>query len=90
MAESAPLHELEPLFAEAATSIAASGSLEALERLRVKFLGRSSRLADIMRGLGGVPAGGGPAGGKRGEAVKAAGETQLGGRGGGGGGSGAP
>ena len=55
MAEPAPLHEIEPLFAEAATSIAGAGSLEALERLRVKFLGRSSRLADIMRGLGGLP-----------------------------------
>ena len=77
MAESAPLHELEPLFAEAATSIAASGSLEALERLRVKFLGRSSRLADIMRGLGGLPAEERSAVGKRANAFKSTVETQL-------------
>ena len=77
MAEPAPQPALEPLFAEAAASIGEAGSLEALERLRVKFLGRKSRLADIMRGLGGLPSEERVAVGKRANAFKSTVETQL-------------
>jgi phenylalanyl-tRNA synthetase alpha chain len=54
MADDAPLQELEQLLGEAAASIAQAGSAEALEPLRVKYLGRKSRLSEIMHGLGGL------------------------------------
>ena len=77
MVEPAPHPALEPLFTEAAASIGEAGSLETLERLRVKFLGRKSRLADIMRGLGGLPSEERMAVGKRANAFKSTVETQL-------------
>jgi phenylalanyl-tRNA synthetase alpha chain len=77
MADRSPLQELDQLSAEAVTSVAQAASLEALEPLRVKLLGRKSRLAEIMRGLGGLPAEERAAVGKRANAFKAAVEAQL-------------
>ena len=77
MAEAGPLQELDRLVAEAVSSIAQAGSPEALEPLRVKFLGRKSRLADIMRALGGLPADERAALGKRANEFKSTVEAQL-------------
>src|SRR3989338_1453424 len=44
--------ELERLSHEAAAAVGQARSADDLEQLRVKFLGRKSRLADIMKSLG--------------------------------------
>jgi phenylalanyl-tRNA synthetase alpha chain len=74
---SGPLQELDALFSEAAAAIAGAGSASALEPLRVKFLGRKSRLSEIMRSLGSLPADQRGEVGKRANEFKAAVESQL-------------
>ena len=49
---SSPVEELEQLSLEASSAVGAARSADELEQLRVRFLGRKSRLADIMKSLG--------------------------------------
>jgi phenylalanyl-tRNA synthetase alpha chain len=72
-----PLQELESLIAESAAAITQAASPEALEPLRVKYLGRKSRLSDIMRSLGTLPAEERGAVGKRANEFKSAVESKL-------------
>ena len=72
-----PLQELEQLLSEAAAAIAHAESPEALEPLRVKYLGRKSRLSDIMHGLGALAPDVRGAVGKGANAFKASVESQL-------------
>ena len=51
MAETDTLHELEQIQTAALDAVGAVRSDTELEQLRVKFLGRKSRLADIMKAL---------------------------------------
>ncbi|MBI1992111.1 MAG: phenylalanine--tRNA ligase subunit alpha [Candidatus Omnitrophica bacterium] len=46
-----PVQELEQLLSEAVPSVEQARSPDELERLRVKFVGRKSRLADIMKSI---------------------------------------
>ena len=48
--------QLRTLEEEARGALGAAGSGEALERLRIDFLGRSGRLTGVLRQLGGIPA----------------------------------
>jgi phenylalanyl-tRNA synthetase alpha chain len=50
-----PLEELAQLLAQAVALIGEAASPERLEPLRVKFLGRKSRLSEIMSGLPALP-----------------------------------
>jgi phenylalanyl-tRNA synthetase alpha chain len=62
--------ELERLRAAAAGDIAAAGTPEALEALRVRYLGRKGELNLLLRGLGALPADARPAMGAAANAVK--------------------
>ena len=55
MSDAPALQELEQLAREALASVRAAGSAQELERLRVQFLGRKSRVAHILRSLSGLP-----------------------------------
>ncbi len=48
--------ELESLKAEALAQVQAAGTIEALEAIRIQYLGRKGRLPDIMQALKRVPA----------------------------------
>jgi len=72
-----PAQELERLSAEAVASVGQAATPEALEQLRVRFLGRKSRLADIMKQLAQLPAEQRADVGKRANQLKALVETQL-------------
>ncbi len=50
-----PAEELERLRQESAAALSQARTVEELEQLRVKYLGRKSRLAGIMKGLSGLP-----------------------------------
>ena len=54
-ADAALAQELAQLHAEASTSIPAAATSEHLEQLRVRFLGRKSRLHEIMKALPRLP-----------------------------------
>jgi phenylalanyl-tRNA synthetase alpha chain len=54
-AEQSVIQELEQLLAEALESVNRAGAEEELEQVRVKFLGRKSRLAEIMKSLSHLP-----------------------------------
>jgi phenylalanyl-tRNA synthetase alpha chain len=49
------LERIDALRTEAEAAIAAAASSEALEELRVRFLGRKSELTEILRGIGELP-----------------------------------
>jgi phenylalanyl-tRNA synthetase alpha chain len=49
------LERIERLQNEAEAAIASAGSSDALERLRVRYLGRKSELTEILRGIGELP-----------------------------------
>jgi len=73
--------ELEALQREAEGAIAAAGSAEELEAIRVRLLGRKDgTLSEIMRGLGRLPAAERPAAGAAANRVKEALTTLLDGR----------
>ncbi|MDD5556244.1 MAG: phenylalanine--tRNA ligase subunit alpha [bacterium] len=55
--------KIDAIRAEALELAASCPSLEELERVRVRFLGRKGRLTLMLRGLGGLPAGERPAAG---------------------------
>jgi phenylalanyl-tRNA synthetase alpha chain len=63
--------QLAALEAEAAAAIAAAPSLDHLDAIRVRYLGRKGVLNGILRGLGGLPADERPAMGQLANAVKA-------------------
>ncbi len=71
------VQELEQLLSEATSSIGQAGSPEALERLRVTFLGRKSRLAEIMKSIPQLPAEERADVGKRANQLKRSVESQL-------------
>ena len=50
------LERIERLRDEAEAAIASAGSSDALEELRVRYLGRKSELTEILRGIGELPA----------------------------------
>lgn len=74
----APLEELKALAAEALARVEQATTQDELERVRIAYLGRKSRLAQIMKGLGALPAAVRGDVGKQGNQLKAALETQLG------------
>jgi phenylalanyl-tRNA synthetase alpha chain len=63
--------ELARLREEAAAEIAAAGSADVLEAIRVRYLGRKGSLSTVLRGLGQLPAEERPALGALANAVKA-------------------
>lgn len=69
--------ELTRLAAAAATEIAAAADAQALEAIRVAYLGRKGSLSAILRGLGALPADERPAMGARANAVKVEIEAAL-------------
>ncbi len=69
--------ELDQLLAEALAALAQARSAAELEQLRVRFLGRKSRLAEVMKTLPALPAEERAAVGKRGNQLKAALEARL-------------
>ena len=81
MSEAVPLtEELQRMAEEAAGEIGQAGSAEALEQLRVKWLGRKSRLTEVMKSLPSLaPEQRAPVG-KGANQFKAAVESQLGAR----------
>ncbi|HLL48640.1 MAG TPA: phenylalanine--tRNA ligase subunit alpha, partial [Longimicrobiaceae bacterium] len=64
--------QLRELEAEGARAIGAAGGAEALEALRVEYVGRKGRLTGILRGLGGLAAEERPAVGAEANRVKEA------------------
>jgi phenylalanyl-tRNA synthetase alpha chain len=64
--------QLRELEAEGTRAIGAAGGAEALEALRVEYVGRKGRLTGILRGLGGLAAGERPAVGAEANRVKEA------------------
>jgi len=62
--------DLAALFAEALAAIAAAGDQAALEQVRVQFLGRKSRLTDMLRSISSLPAEQRPVVGKLGNVVR--------------------
>ncbi|MGZ4200307.1 MAG: phenylalanine--tRNA ligase subunit alpha [Thermoleophilia bacterium] len=62
--------ELAALYAEAAAAAAAAASADALEQVRVRFLGRKSRLTEILRSISTLPAEQRPVVGKLGNIVR--------------------
>jgi phenylalanyl-tRNA synthetase alpha chain len=78
MADVASLaQELEQLSHEAAAAVGQARSADDLEQLRVKFLGRKSRLADVMKSLGQLSGEQRAEVGKRANQFKTALEAQL-------------
>lgn len=71
------VEELERLSAEAVASVGQAATPAMLEQLRVRFLGRKSRLADIMKRLSQLPVDQRADVGKRANQLKALVETQL-------------
>src|SRR3989338_7265638 len=70
-------HDLDALAVEAQNAIGAAKSLDALEPLRVQYLGRKSRLAEVLKSLGQLPADQRGPVGKRANEAKAAIVQQL-------------
>src|SRR3989338_4930796 len=70
-------NELEQLAHEAEAAVGQARSADDLEQLRVKFLGRKSRLADIMKSLAELPGDQRGEVGKRANQFKTALEAQL-------------
>jgi phenylalanyl-tRNA synthetase alpha chain len=66
------LGQLRELEAEGTRAVAAAGGAEALEALRVEYVGRKGRLTGILRGLGGLAAEERPAVGAEANRVKEA------------------
>jgi phenylalanyl-tRNA synthetase alpha chain len=64
--------KLDAIRAEALEAVAAADSLQTLEALRVKYLGRKGALTDVLRGLGQAPEAERPALGQAANEVKAA------------------
>ncbi len=62
--------ELAALYVEAAAAAAAAASADALEQVRVRFLGRKSRLTEILRSISTLPAEQRPVVGKLGNIVR--------------------
>src|SRR4051812_20010478 len=73
---------LDAIREAALAAIAAAGSTEALEQLRVEYLGRRGALNEVLRGLGSLPAAERPLAGQAANAVKEALEAALAARGG--------
>jgi phenylalanyl-tRNA synthetase alpha chain len=71
------LERIEQLSEEAAAAIGAAGDLEALEELRVRYLGRKAELTGILRGIGELPAEQRGPVGQTGNRVRKALEAQL-------------
>lgn len=69
--------ELESLHAHARAALSAAASAEALEQLRVKYLGRKSRLAEVMKSLARLAPEARAALGKQANQFKAAVEAEL-------------
>ena len=63
--------KLEAIRAEAVQAVAAADSLQSLESLRVKYLGRKGALTEVLRGLGQAPEEERPALGQAANEVKA-------------------
>ena len=72
-----PVEELDRLLAEALSSVHAANAPDELEQLRVKWLGRKSRLAEIMKALPHLPSEERAAVGKQANQFKGAIDTQL-------------
>lgn len=73
MSESNPIEALKALEAEAISAAESASDAEALEMVRVAYLGRSEgRISAILRGLGTLPAEDRPAVGQRANEVKGA------------------
>ena len=72
-----PLQELEGIATSATASVAQVRSADALERWRVTFLGRKSRLSAIVKSLATLSASDRAAVGRRANALKQALATQL-------------
>jgi phenylalanyl-tRNA synthetase alpha chain len=66
------IRKLESLVPELTEALGQASSLEELEELRVRFLGRKGRLADLMSGLTSLTAEERPAAGKAANQVKGA------------------
>jgi phenylalanyl-tRNA synthetase alpha chain len=64
--------KLDAIRAEALEAVAAADSLQTIEALRVKYLGRKGALTDVLRGLGQTPEAERPALGQAANEVKAA------------------
>ena len=62
--------ELAALFAEASAAAAAAAEADGLEQVRVRFLGRKSRLTEILRSIAALPAEQRPVVGKLGNIVR--------------------
>ncbi len=62
--------DLDEIEARAREDIAAASDLEALERIRVRLLGKKGELTAALKGLGGLPHGERPAAGQRINAAK--------------------
>ena len=71
------LNDLDRLERDFQSQLASAASPEALERVRVEFLGRKGRLAEIMKALPGIPADRRPAVGRRANEVKRALESAV-------------
>ena len=71
------LEDLEQLLVESAAAIEQARSSDAVEQVRVKFLGRKSRLAEIIKQLASLPPAERAEVGKRANQIKAALESQL-------------
>jgi len=71
---------IEELRAEAEAAIAAADGADALEELRVRFLGRKAELTAILRGIAGLPAEERGPVGKAGNQARVALEERLGAR----------
>ncbi len=69
--------ELEELEARALEEIADAGSLEELDDVRVRYLGKKGSLTGVLRGLGSLPAEERPAMGQRANAVRGELEREI-------------
>jgi len=71
------LKELDQLEKAFSKQLSSADSVEAVEHVRVEFLGRKGKLSDIMKRLPGLPASERPAVGKRANALKRSFETAV-------------
>lgn len=69
--------QLEKLQTEAISAIAGSSSLDELEQIRVRYLGKKGQLSQILRGMGKLSPEERPAVGNKANVVKEAIQTKL-------------
>ncbi|MBK5915433.1 phenylalanine--tRNA ligase subunit alpha [Rhodocyclus purpureus] len=71
------MHTLDPIIQEAEAAFAATADADALEQVKARFLGKSGRITELMKGLSALPHEERKAAGAKINAVKAAVEAAL-------------